>query len=133
MGRNNIDGLQGERLLDDILACADKHIVGGRGLIILPWNKRKSGIGTSEHDAAVAIKAAVEAEWPDNTLDMKAYLQSDGCFTALGLTKDATDLADIAADTPPNSLMGDEVHPNNDGHQGCANGIEDKFVERGWA
>lgn len=133
MGRNNLDGLQGERLLDDILACADKHIIGGRGLIILPWNKRNSGIGTDEHDAAVAIKAAVEAEWPDNTLDLKAYLQSDGCFTALSLTKDGTDLADIAADTPPNSLMGDEVHPNNDGHQGCANGIEDKFVERGWA
>ncbi|MFC3581091.1 TolB-like translocation protein [Sphingomonas hylomeconis] len=73
---------------------------------------------------------------PDSYYDPLPYMQSDACFAALGLTKDADDLADIAAGVAPRRFMNTSesqwLHESNLGRTADVNGIVAKY-QRNWS
>lgn len=85
-----------------------------------------------------AINNALSVSYPDNFIDINAYLASEQALSDVGLTPTAQDLANIAKGLPCESLMvhstdaSDTVHPNEKGREAVAICIYRFMQAKGW-
>ncbi|MDR7230643.1 hypothetical protein J2X45_001734 [Caulobacter sp. BE264] len=86
-----------------------------RYAIISVTNGQSEGIGTSAYQKIADANAYLAATYGDFFYDLRSDFIQHG-LTVVGLTASSDDLAAIAADKPPPSLMGDSIHPNNTGY-----------------
>lgn len=89
------------------------------------------GFGTDYYSEAMEINASLASNYPNNYLDIRSYLISDG-LTDAGITPTAQDLIDIAADTIPESLRSDTVHLNDAGQAVVAQKVYEFLANKGW-
>ena len=84
------------------------------------------------------FNAAMAAKYPDNFIDINAWLSSTDALTSVGLTPTDNDTAFIAKNWPAYQLMvystdtTDMVHPNEKGREAVANRIYAWMQEKGW-
>jgi hypothetical protein len=67
------------------------------------------GVGTAGYVQVTAINNALAAKYGNRFVDLRHYLVTQ-CIYDLGITPTSDDLAKIAADTLPPSIMADTVH-----------------------
>ena len=95
-------------------------------MILMPWiHGQDEVIGTQGYTDRARALSLFREEWPDNTLDVVPWLQAGNNGTA-------ADLAALANDVPPPSVMTDNVHPNNTGRIQIALGVSDFATQKGW-
>lgn len=82
--------------------------------------------GTSIHSALISMHATLASTYGSNYLDIRSLL------VAKGLTGDANDQADAAADVPPRSLMADDIHYLPAGYAFIGRQIETKAESLGY-
>jgi len=117
-GRNN---LSNATFHEDLLACT-ALMVGflkpliKRYVVISVTNGTSEGIGTSTYDKIVAANAALAEIYGEFFYDLRTDFIQNG-LAAAGITPTSDDLAAIALDRPPPSLMADPIHPNTDGYR----------------
>jgi hypothetical protein len=82
-----------------------------RFVIIPPLTTTSETRGTAGHTTVAAIETRLAQLYPANTLDLRHYLATQAIYD-LGITPTSDDLAKIAGDTLPASLMvaGDNTH-----------------------
>ena len=84
------------------------------------------------------FNAYMMRKYPNNFIDINAWLSSETALTSVGLTPTDADLENIEKGWPCDSLMvhstdaSDEVHPNQKGREAIANRIYDWMVEHNW-
>jgi hypothetical protein len=79
----------------------------------------------------MTVNAWLAATYPDNYLDLRGYLIANGLADA-GITPTADDLADIASDTIPRSLMVDGVHLTDAAQVVMATQVYNFIQSKGW-
>ena len=93
---------------------------------MMPWihgtDEPRGSVGYANRKLALDL---FRSEWPDNTLDLVPWLQA-------AASDSAADQAALAADTPPPSLMSDNIHPGPAGRVETARGILDFVTRKGW-
>lgn len=80
----------------------------------------------------LARNAALQHAFPRQYADPWAYLRSDACASALGITWTAQDRKDIAAGVTPRQLRADELHPNALAQTALARFYAATLRSRGW-
>lgn len=103
-----------------------------RFLVLPCFNSDTQGIGTSGYNTVIAVNAALAAQYPGNYYDIRSYLATTQALTDAGLTPDATDLANIAADIIPHQLRADNLHPNAAAATLIAAKFQAQIVARNW-
>lgn len=84
------------------------------------------------------LNRMLATEYPDNFIDINAYLSSEQALTDIGLTATAEDLAFIEKGFPCYQLMvystneSDITHPNEYGRQAIAHKIYEWLSDKGW-
>lgn len=84
------------------------------------------------------FNSSMASEYPDNFIDINAWLSSEAALTSVGLTATATDLEYIAKGWPCYQLMvystntSDVTHPNEKGREAIANKIYSWMQEHNW-
>lgn len=84
------------------------------------------------------LNRMLATEYPDNFIDINAYLSSEQALTDIGLTATAEDLAFIEKGFPCYQLMvystneTDTTHPNEYGRQAIAHKIHEWLSDKGW-
>ena len=127
-GRNNIN---------DLVAWTQKmvdHMVGftPRFLVLSVITGAGEGTGNTGHTAIVAANAALAAAFPDNYIDIRRHLIDNGLAQA-GIAPTSQDTADIAADTVPASLRGDQIHLNAAANRVVARKVAERIIAQKWA
>jgi hypothetical protein len=84
-------------------------------VVISVTNGTSEGIGTANYSKIVAANAALSQIYGEFFYDLRADFIQNGLATA-GITPTSDDLAAIALDRPPPSLMSDSIHPNTAGY-----------------
>lgn len=85
-----------------------------------------------------SFNAQMAAAYPNNFVDINAWLSSEDALTSVGLTPTAEDAANIAKGWPCYQLMvystntADAVHPNEKGREAIANRIYAWMQEHDW-
>ena len=84
------------------------------------------------------LNRMLATEYPDNFIDINAYLSSEQALTDIGLTATAKDLEFIEKGFPCYQLMvystneSDTTHPNEYGRQAIAHKILEWLSDKGW-
>ena len=115
-GRNDIGysskaGAPADRTIAATRAMVDSLPVGRRvlvlGTITASWERR----GTPGYHEVLRINSSLKSLYPANFWDYRSWLVHDAIY-ALGIEPTAEDLANMAADTVPPSIMvpGDGLH-----------------------
>lgn len=144
-GRNNVgfpnsppgSGTVVEAVLRSAQTMIDSIPVYARRFILMgTTNAWSESAGTSQHAEVLAINEAEErlygnVEDGGNYWNVRRYLIEDGLADA-GITPTADDLAKIAADAPPPSLMSDSVHFNAIAYNLIANRLYEIISSKGW-
>ena len=84
------------------------------------------------------LNRMLATEYPDNFIDINAYLSSEKALTDIGLTATAKDLEFIEKGFPCYQLMvystneSDTTHPNEYGRQAIAHKIHEWLSDKGW-
>lgn len=143
-GKNDYSKYQGatpnKQILDNYKAAVDyiRHdyfvILGETCSIGTDWES-----GGSKRVFMDALNAELANLYPNNYIDINAWLSSEDALTSVGLTATAEDLEFISKGFPAYQLMvyssstSDTVHPNEYGRQAIANRIYSWMKEKGWA
>jgi lysophospholipase L1-like esterase len=137
MGRNDVWYASGD-VATAAVRAATRAVVEHLGSdirhhLVLSVPTATSEVAGSEGYVKVAqINAALEADWPDDFVDVRREIIDNGLELA-GITPTQADLDAVAADTLPPSLMVDDVHPS----ALCRDRVIAPFVyralvDRGW-
>jgi hypothetical protein len=107
---------------------------GQRALVCGTITAIDEGQGTEGYDAVVSINDQLAAAYPYSYWDMRAWLVHDAIY-ALKITPTPEDLADMAADTLPPSIMvpGETLHYSPATAAALADEIRVQLTNRGWA
>lgn len=127
MGRNDIGGVDSSAdVLANIQAAVDAIKTFAKrfavATVCLSTSDTPGSAGALE---AAKINAGIAALYPDNILDIRAYLLTKG-------NGGATDNADIANGITPTSLRADDLHLNSTGNGYVADLAYAFFSTRGW-
>lgn len=87
--------------------------------------------GSTGYQRVTGINQQLAELYPDNFVDARRYLIDHGLADA-GITPTADDLAKIAADTLPPSLMYDSIHYTENGHLAVKNVVKAAMQSKGW-
>lgn len=94
--------------------------------------------GGASREKLDTINTILGETYPDNFIDINAWLSSEDALTSVGLTPTSTDEEYIAKGWPCYQLMvystnpNDAVHPNEYGRQAVANKIFSWMQAKGW-
>lgn len=133
---NNVTG--GEANVVDHVVAGTQRLVDyltvdlKQVLFVGTITKTSETSGTAGYNTVTAINAALAAKFGPRYVDLRRYL-IDKAIYDLGITPTTADLAAIAADTLPPSIMADDTHYN----QATAAVLASKFFNpylqtRGW-
>lgn len=96
-----------------------------RFLVVSPLQSSANATNSSGFLAIAALRAPLKAAYPNNYVDLYAYLATKG-------DGGATDNADIAAGYTPTSLRADSIHLNDAGQAHEATLYQAELTKRGW-
>jgi hypothetical protein len=124
MGRNN-SARPHETYAE--LAAALKHIksLNARFLIVSVTNGGGESLGSPYYYNVVNLNALLRKQFPREFVDVRTKLIRSA-------STDTGDQTDRAADIPPRSLRGDNVHFNDAGQQIIAETLAQRLTELGW-
>jgi lysophospholipase L1-like esterase len=108
-----------------------QHPTSGRRLVLSSPSGTGEGIGSAYYAAMQQVNAWLASNYAADYFDMRSYLIASG-LSAAGITPTSDDLADIAADTIPRSLLADGIHLTDAGQKVMAQKVHDLIVTRGW-
>lgn len=129
VGRNDPDE---ERVLDALEAMVATHRDPGDRLLILPiFNRINSPEGSASYIRDMAINAKIRERWPHYFFDSRRRLIDYG-LQILGMTPTAEDVAAIAEDRIPPSLMLDITHLNVPGRRAHSRILATEIIGRNW-
>lgn len=128
-GRNNVNAEQVSR--DEALMIEHMTAYVKRFVVISVLNGTTEPKGTSGYNNVMKVNDAKQKLAPNNYLDIRSRFITDGMKLA-GKTPTAEDVALIASDAPPTSLMADSVHPNADGYRVMATILAEYIATKGW-
>lgn len=112
----------------------DKYVILGETCSV----KSSYDEGGADRVKLESINSELARLYPNNYIDINAWLSSEDALTSVGLTATATDLEYIAKGWPCYQLMkystdtSDDVHPNEKGREAIANRIYAWMQEKGW-
>lgn len=139
VGRNDIDydspaGDAADRVVAATQAMVEFLPNGQRALVCGTTTATTEGRGTDGYREIALINARLAAEYPYSYFDVRGWLVHDA-IRALGITPTAEDLANMAADTLPPSIMvaDDTVHYSPATAAALAQEIQVQLADRGWA
>lgn len=92
-----------ERLVDWLLP--EKKLFFLLGTI----NRMSEPAGSAGYEAVVETNRLLDVRWPSKRIDLRGYLVNQ-CIYDLGITPTSADLANMANDCPPPSVMVDDTH-----------------------
>lgn len=72
-------------------------------------NRMSEPAGSAGYEAVVETNSLLDVRWPSKRIDLRGYLVNQ-CIYDLGITPTSADLANIANDCPPPSVMVDDTH-----------------------
>lgn len=133
----------GNHVVDGILdnyANAVKYVSHDKFIILGETCSLTSSFEPDGSDRATldTINSTLALTYPDNFVDINAYLASEQALTDVGLTATDADTANMEKGLPCEQLMvhntdsSDIVHPNECGRQAIANKIYDFMSRKGW-
>lgn len=120
-------------ILDNIRKCVAYVRAQGAHPVILTTingNYASEFAGGANYAAFVDLAAALEDEFPVETIDIRRVLISQGLARA-GITPVAQDLTDIANDIVPSSLRSDAIHLNAAGYTVVGQVVYEHLLARG--
>ncbi len=128
IGRNDLDFGDIQNSVEPMRSFMDNP---DRFLILSIPNSANEPSGSSGYQTVASLNAAIQAAWPDQYVDVRAWLVADG-LQAVGLTPTAQDTTDIASDIIPTSLRADIVHLNLAGATALAGHLASIIDQKGW-
>ncbi|MGG7510968.1 fibronectin type III domain-containing protein, partial [Plantibacter sp. YIM 135249] len=140
-GRNNVaQSIATQSVADcvtEVLAGVAAMVVfmeaaNKRFLIVGVHNGTSEGTGTDQYAKTIAVNAALFAAYGRRFVDYRPYLIAYGLEDA-GITPTTDDVADIAAQRVPRSLLTDGLHFQIATRQIVGKLVGDRMVELGWA
>lgn len=116
MGRNDV-GRPGWSNIPALLdACISRmRPLHKRFVVVSVTNGQTEGIGSGNYNAIVAHNEYLAEKYGERYYDLRSDFIQNGLDVA-GISPTSDDLAAIAADKPPPSLMYDNVHPTSVGY-----------------
>ncbi len=116
MGRNDVGKPSWSNIPALLDACVSRmRPLRKRFVIVSVTNGMTETAGTTNHAAIVAHNAYLASKYGGRYYDLRTDFIQNG-LTVAGVTPIPADLAAIAADSPPPSLMYDNVHPTTQGY-----------------
>jgi hypothetical protein len=136
-GRNDIGQGVFRTPLDTILGNIEKqlnHVKRRDRVLLLSVLPRadEDRIGQSTRAVYEQLNDAYRTTFSAQFVDWGAYLRSDAAFSAAGITRTATDDADIVDGVTPASLRGDILHPNVAAYKAANVFIPAVIASRDW-
>lgn len=112
-GRNNIGSTPSKDAIVRNTAGAVAYLkpLVKNFVIISVTNGTTEGIGTSNYSTIIEINQALLDVYGESFYDLRSDFIQNG-MARIGMSPTSDDLAAIANDRPPPSLMGDTIHPN---------------------
>lgn len=132
-GRNNVyaDTFAAD-VLRDVAACiANLKPYVRRFVIVSVTNGQSEGIGTQNYDRITALNAELARLYGENYLDLRRYMVTDS-LAAAGIPPTAEDLAALAGDRMPPSIMLDSIHFTSAGYTVIGQRIKAFIQSKGW-
>jgi lysophospholipase L1-like esterase len=136
-GRNDIGYASPAGSIIDRVVTATAAMVGAltparpRVLLLGATTSTAETIGTQGYTDVTGINTALKAMFPQFFWDYRAWLVKEAIYE-LGITPTAGDLAQIAGDTLPSSIMTDPVHYSPATAAKAAARIKTELTNRGW-
>jgi hypothetical protein len=88
-------------------------------------------IGNATYNVIKNYNLEMAAKYGDSFIDIRRWLV-DSAIYEMGITPTVDDLADMAGDMPPRSVMNDPVHPNAACYTRIANQVFLRLQQKGW-
>lgn len=133
VGRNNVplDTFSTD-VFRDVKSCVDYlKPYCRRYVVISVTNGQSEPRGAARYDKIVAHNQRLEDAYGGCYFDLRRYMIDNGLPDAR-ITPTTADLAAIANDAPPPSLMADDIHFNTAGFTVVGNAILDFIQNKGW-
>lgn len=133
MGRNNIGDGFVQKAIDDIAAIVGKLPFpdpAKKFLVFSVCNATAEPAGSTGYTRVMALNAALEAAYPDEYVDVRAWLR-DEALSAMALTPTSGDTAAIAQDRIPPQLMQDNLHITEDAGLALGQYIVSVIIQKG--
>lgn len=116
-GRNNVSTAT---FHEDMMSCTELMVayikpLMKRFVVISVTNGTNEGRATESYSRIVNVNAALASKYGGYFYDLRTDFIQNG-MTVAGIVPTSDDLAAIADDRPPPSLMADNIHPNTVGY-----------------
>lgn len=133
VGRNNVplDTFSTD-VFRDVKSCVDYlKPYCKRYVVISVTNGQSEPRGTARYDKIVAHNQRLEDTYGECYFDLRRYMIDNGLADA-GITPTTADLAAMANDAPPPSIMADDIHFSSAGFTVVGNAILDFIQTKEW-
>ncbi|MGO3763469.1 hypothetical protein [Glutamicibacter arilaitensis] len=139
LGRNDVsNGVMGAHgsVVEHVVAGI-KRIVGWHArdlkkvVVMSVTNTQSETSGTGGHATVLEINSQLATIYGPRFIDIRSLLVNDAIY-ALGITPTTEDLAAMAADAIPSSIMDDNTHWSKDAHTFVAEIAHNYLTDRDW-